>query len=131
MLAHQLAHVAAEHADHLEVLGRLDRRRAPLLLEHRKLSEDLARAEGCKRDCTSAGVLAHGAAVAGSNYVAGVTGVALAKDDLAGGEATRNGDLGDALEILGRKLREDRDVRKQPDGLLEGRAGARACWHHP
>ena len=42
--AQQPPHVAAEDAEHLEVVGRLDGRRPALVVEHRQLAEDVARA---------------------------------------------------------------------------------------
>ena len=52
-----------------------------------------------ERDLAAVGVLAQGARVAGAHDVAGVGVVALAEDDLAGGEAARDRDRGDLLEV--------------------------------
>ena len=45
VLAHQRAHVVAEDRDRLELVERLDGRRAALVVEHRQLAEDVAGAE--------------------------------------------------------------------------------------
>ena len=80
----QPAHVGAEDRDRLDVVERLDRGRAPLVVEHRQLAEDVAGAEVGERDRAAVGVLADRAGVAGADDVAGVALVALAEDDLAG-----------------------------------------------
>ena len=63
--AHQPAHVVAEDREHLEVVDRLDGGRAPLVVEHRQLAEDVARPERGERDLAPVGVLADRARVAG------------------------------------------------------------------
>ena len=60
VLAHQAAHVRAEDADDLGVLDDLDRGRALLVVEHRQLAEDVARAEPRERDRAAVRMLADG-----------------------------------------------------------------------
>ena len=93
VLAHQPAHVGAEHGHGGGRLDCLDGGGATLVLEHRELAEDVAGAEGGERDDAPVGVLAHGAGATGTHDVAGVAGVALAEDDLAGIELAGDGEL--------------------------------------
>ena len=88
-------------AEHLEVVGRLDGRRAPLVVEHRELAEDVAGAERGQRDLAPVRVLADRARVAGVHDVAGVRVVALAEYDLAAREAPRHRHVGDATQVVG------------------------------
>ena len=87
--------------DRLDVVERLDRRRSALVVEHRELAEDVAGAEVGERDRAAVGVLAHRARVAAAHDVARVARVALAEDDLSGGEAPRDRDVGDAPQVVG------------------------------
>ena len=68
----QRAHVDARDAEHVERVDRLDGGRAALVVEHRQLAEDVARAERGEGDLAAVGVLADGAGVAGAHDVAGV-----------------------------------------------------------
>ena len=77
---HQPAHVRAEDREHVERVDRLDRGRAALVVEHRQLAEDVARAERRERDLAAVGVLADRSRVAGADEVARVRLVALAED---------------------------------------------------
>ena len=54
----QAPHVRAEDRDRLDVVERLDRRRAALVVEHRQLAEDVAGAEVGERDRAAVDVLA-------------------------------------------------------------------------
>src|SRR4051794_13056942 len=83
VLAHQPAHVGPEDGERLHGVDGLDGRRAPLVVEHRQLAEDVARAEGGEGDRPPVGMLADRARVAGADDVARVAGVALAEDDVA------------------------------------------------
>ena len=118
VLAQQAAHVGAQDGDRVHVVERLDRGRAQLVVEHRQLAEDVARAEVRERDDAPVGVLAHGAGVAGAHDVAGVAGVALAEDDVVAGERARNRDLDHALQVVGRQRLEDRHLPQESDALL-------------
>ena len=113
MLDHQPAHIRPEHRDHVALLDRLHGRRAALVLEQRELAEDIARAERRERDRTPAGMLADRASMAGANDVAGVARVALAEHHLPRLERTRNGEVGDPLEVLGLKRGEHRHACQQ------------------
>ncbi len=117
VFAHQAAHVGAEHADDARRLDRLDRRRAPLVLEHRELAEDVARAERRERDRAPVAVRAHRARVPLAHDVAGVARVALAEHRLPRLELARHRDLGDALQIGGLERRERGDATQQLDYL--------------
>ena len=64
VLAQQPAHVGAGDRDRVDGVERLDRRRAALVVEHRKLAEDVARPEVGERDHAPVGVLAQRAGVA-------------------------------------------------------------------
>ena len=92
----------AEDRDRLDVVERLDRGRAPLVVEHRQLAEDVAGAEVRQRDRAAVGVLADRAGVAGAHDVARVRLVALAEDHaLTGLEPARDGHLDHALRSSG------------------------------
>ena len=69
-----------------DLVERLDRGRAQLVVEHRQLAEDVARAEVRQRDHAPVGMLADRARVAGAHDVARVAGVALAEDHVMPGE---------------------------------------------
>ena len=99
VFGHQPAHVGPEHGHHADRLDRLDGGRAQLVLEHRQLAEDVARAEGRERDRAPVAVLVDGARMALAHDVAGVAGVALAEHHLARLEPARHRQLGDPLEI--------------------------------
>jgi hypothetical protein len=115
VLAHQPAHVAAEHAHHARRLDRFHGRRAQLVLEHRQLAEDVTRPERRQRDRASVPVCAGGAGVALADDVAGVAGVALAEDDLTGLEAARHRHLGDSLQVADRERGEHGHPAEQLD----------------
>ncbi len=117
VLVHQPAHVGAEHGHDGGRLDSLDGGRAALVLEHGELAEDVAGTEGGERDDAPVGVLAHGAGAAGAHDVAGVAGVALAKDDLAGLELAGHGELGDALQVGGVQRGEHGHACEQFDDL--------------
>ena len=72
-----------------ELVERLDGGRAALVVEHRELAEDVARAEARERDHATVGVLADRAGVAGAHDVTRVRVVALAEDDLLAVERAR------------------------------------------
>ena len=59
----------AEDRERLDLVDRLDRGRAALVVEHRQLAEDVARPEGGQRDLAPVGVLADGACVAVADHV--------------------------------------------------------------
>ena len=99
MFVHQPAHVRSEHAKHARALDRFNRRRAPLILEQRQLPENVARAEGRERDRAPVAVAADCARAAAADDIAGVAGVPLPEDDLAGLEITGDGELRDPLQV--------------------------------
>ena len=107
-----------EHRDHVGRLDRFHGRRAPLVLEHRELSEDVARAEARQRDRAAVSVVTRGARVAATHDVAGVARVALAEHDLAGLEAPRHRQLGDPLEVAGHERGENGHPPEQLHDLL-------------
>ena len=117
------AHVVAEDRQRLEVVGRLDRRRAPLVVEHRQLAEDVAGPERRERDLAPVGVLADGARVAGAHDVAGVGVVALAEDGLAAVEARAARRPRRPLEVRGPELLEHGHPRRA------ARRSPRSCRH--
>ena len=84
VLAHQPAHVRAEHRHYAHQLDRLDGGRAQLILKHGKLAEDVAGPEAGERDRAPVVVRAHRARMPLAHDVARVAGVALAKDRLTG-----------------------------------------------
>ena len=90
----------AEDRDRLRLLDRLDRRRAPLVVEHRQLAEDVTRAEVGECDRATVGMLADRRVPSRAHDVARVALVALAEHDLARVEATGHRHLGHALELL-------------------------------
>src|SRR3712207_729233 len=87
VLAHEPPHVRAEDRQRVQRVEGLHGRRPALVVEHRELAEDVAGPEPRERDGPAVGVLAQGAGVALGDDVAGVALVALAEDDLVGGEA--------------------------------------------
>ncbi len=94
-----------EDRERLEVVDRLDGGRAPLVVEHRQLAEDLAGAERGERDLAAVGVLADRPRVAAADDVARVGGVALAEDRLARPAKRRGiGHRGDRVELRGAEL---------------------------
>src|SRR5256885_6090379 len=99
----------------------LDRGRAALVVEHRQLTEEVARTEGGQRDRPPVGMLADGARVAAAHDVARAAGVTLPEDDLPRLEAARHGELGDARQLARAERLEDRDAREEGDGLVVGR----------
>ena len=120
VLAQQAAHVAAEDRDRLGVVERLDRRRAPLVVEHRQLAEDVAGTEVGERDRAAVGVLAHGASSAVAHDVTRAALVALAEDDLSGYELARNRDFRHARKLVLAQLGEHGDGAKQRDCVFAG-----------
>src|SRR6185312_14401139 len=111
----------AEQRDRLDRVERLDRRRALLVLEHRQLAEDVARAEVRERDRAAVHVIADRARVTMFDDVAGVALVALAEDDLARLPGARHRHLRDVRELLGTERLERRDAREQRDRVLHAR----------
>ena len=105
----------------LEVVGRLDGRRAALVVEHRQLAEDVSRPERGERDLAAVRVLADGARVPGADDVTGVRVVTLAEHELAGAEAPRHRDFGDAAQVLVRELLEHGHAAQQRGRLLSAR----------
>ena len=126
---HQPAHVRPEDREHVECVDRLDRRRAALVVEHRQLAEDVARAERRQRDLAAVGVLADRSGMAGADEVARVRLVAFAEDHLARGEAPRVADLGHQLEVRRRQRREDRHLAEQLDRFLCARRHCGGIYH--
>ncbi len=106
MFAHQPAHVGTEHPHHDRRLDRLHRRGAALVLEHRELAEDVARAERRERDRAPVAVRADRARVPIAHDVAGVAGVAFAEHDLTWRELARHRHLRDPLEVAALERRE-------------------------
>ena len=109
------AHVVAEDRAGADPVDRLHGGGAALVVEHRQLAEEVARAEGRQGDRAPVGMLADGARVAAADDVAGVAGIALAKDDLPRLEAARHGKLRDAGELARAERLEDGDAREEGD----------------
>ncbi len=122
MLVQQALEVAGEDRHGPHVVDRLDRRRANLAVEHRKLAEDLARAEVRERDRAAVGVLADDPRRAGAQDVAGVAWVSLAQDDRPRRVAPGHGDAGDLFELLRRQLREQRNPAQERDRRFRRRS---------
>src|SRR3954452_18715878 len=82
VVAHQAAHVGAEDREGLERVDGLDRGRAALVVEHRQLAEEVARAERRQRDRAAVWMLADRPRVPDLDDVARVAGVALPEHHL-------------------------------------------------
>ena len=98
-------------------LERFDACRTTLVLEHRELSKDLARAECRERQCAAPAVLADRTGAAGVQDVARIACIPLAEDELAGCEQSGHGQLGDLLQVALLQRSEHRHAGKQLDYL--------------
>lgn len=115
VLTQQAAHVRAENRDDLRRLDGLDRRRASLVVEHRQLSEDVARPEVGQRDRPPIAIAPEGAQLTRPHDVTRVAVVALVEDDLARPILPGHRDLGDARELGVAQRLERGDVVEQRD----------------
>jgi hypothetical protein len=106
-------HVGRGQAEQLRVCDRLDAGRAGAAVEHRELAEEVAGAERGEGDRAPVGVLAGDPEIALADDVAGVRGVALVKHPHALGKRTRDRDVGDALKLVARELREQRNPSQE------------------
>ena len=106
-------------ASAVELVDRLDGRRPALVVEHRQLAEDLARAERRERELAPVGVLADRPRVPAADDVARVRGVALAEDGLAGAEAAGHRHRGDGAELRRAELGEGGDLREERGRVLD------------
>src|SRR5207248_7472569 len=122
--------VAGKDRDRLGLVDRLDRRRAPLVVEHRQFAKDVTGSESREGDRAAVGVLAHRARVSGADDVARAALIALAEYDLAAREPARHRHLGDARKLLVTQRREHRHARKQLDRVPAGgrHPGRWYCW---
>ena len=131
MASDQALHVAGEQGNGARGLDRLRRRRTRLSPEHGQLAKQGSGPQLGQRDHPTVLMLARENHRAGANEVAGVTGIALAEDDLAPIPVSWHRHLGYGRQLGRLEIAEDFGARQQAGGFLPIRHARIIPWVAP